>query len=71
MFVEPTSALDPESIQLVEKTLKTKTCIWITHDPKQQERVGTQSLTLAKSNGSTPNESINQSDDNDTISIQM
>ncbi|CEG76012.1 hypothetical protein RMATCC62417_10973 [Rhizopus microsporus] len=68
---EPTSALDPESIQLVEKTLKTKTCIWITHDPKQQERVGTHSLTLAKSNGSTPNGSTDQSDDNDTISIQM
>ncbi|KAI9299909.1 P-loop containing nucleoside triphosphate hydrolase protein, partial [Cunninghamella echinulata] len=43
---EPTSALDPESTLLVEKTLKTRTCIWITHSPEQQSRVATKSLTI-------------------------
>ncbi|KAG0168418.1 hypothetical protein DFQ28_010684 [Apophysomyces sp. BC1034] len=45
---EPTSALDPESTILVEKTLKARTCIWITHSPQQEERVATNTLTLAR-----------------------
>ncbi|KAL0091178.1 ATP-binding cassette transporter [Phycomyces blakesleeanus] len=43
---EPTSALDPESTLLVEESLKTRTCVWITHNPQQEERVATQSLVL-------------------------
>ncbi|KAI9488458.1 P-loop containing nucleoside triphosphate hydrolase protein [Zychaea mexicana] len=45
---EPTSALDPESCLLVEKTLKTKTCIWITHSAEQESRVATNTLTLKR-----------------------
>ncbi|KAG2220770.1 hypothetical protein INT45_012263 [Circinella minor] len=45
---EPTSALDPESTLLVEKTLKTKTCIWITHSSEQESRVATNTLTLKR-----------------------
>ncbi|KAL1927745.1 hypothetical protein VTP01DRAFT_3566 [Rhizomucor pusillus] len=45
---EPTSALDPESTLLVEKTLKSRTCIWITHSPEQAERVATHTLTLTR-----------------------
>ncbi|KAI8077746.1 P-loop containing nucleoside triphosphate hydrolase protein, partial [Halteromyces radiatus] len=41
---EPTSALDTDTIAKVEETLKTRTCIWITHDPGQQQRVGTSTL---------------------------
>ena len=63
MTSEPTSALDPESIELVEKTLKSRTCVWITHDPEQQERVATNSLTIGNSKASTPAESINSQDD--------
>ncbi|KAI8974729.1 ATP-binding cassette transporter [Pilobolus umbonatus] len=43
---EPTSALDAESIELVESTLKGHTCIWITHDSKQAERVATHTINL-------------------------
>ncbi|KAI9012093.1 P-loop containing nucleoside triphosphate hydrolase protein [Phycomyces nitens] len=43
---EPTSALDPESTLLVEQTLRTRTCVWITHNPQQEERVATKSLVL-------------------------
>ncbi|ORY98792.1 P-loop containing nucleoside triphosphate hydrolase protein [Syncephalastrum racemosum] len=45
---EPTSALDPESTLLVEKTLKTKTCVWITHSHEQEARVATSTLTLKR-----------------------
>lgn len=55
---EPTSALDPESVLLVENYLKSRTCIWITHDPRQQERVATHTLTLAKSHDFTSTDSI-------------
>lgn len=48
MQLEPTSALDPESTLLVEKTLKGRTCIWITHSPQQEERVATRSLVLPR-----------------------
>ncbi|KAJ1913816.1 hypothetical protein H4219_005051, partial [Mycoemilia scoparia] len=42
---EPTSALDPESTLRVERTLKGRnTCLWITHDPAQEQRVATKSL---------------------------
>ncbi|KAJ1652185.1 hypothetical protein IWQ61_007416 [Dispira simplex] len=43
---EPTSALDPQSTRLVEATLRDYTCLWITHDPHQAERVATQFLDL-------------------------
>ncbi|KAG1320524.1 hypothetical protein G6F62_011291 [Rhizopus arrhizus] len=69
---EPTSALDPESIELVERTLKNKTCIWITHDPKQQERVGSHTLTLSKPDQSSGSyESNSSSSDNDTVRLNM
>ncbi|KAG2233187.1 P-loop containing nucleoside triphosphate hydrolase protein [Thamnidium elegans] len=45
---EPTAALDPESTLLVEKTLKGRTCIWITHSPQQETRVATKSLVLPR-----------------------
>lgn len=48
IFIEPTSALDPESTLLVENTLKGRTCIWITHSPQQEERVATRSLVLPR-----------------------
>ncbi|CDH51950.1 atp-binding cassette transporter [Lichtheimia corymbifera JMRC:FSU:9682] len=57
---EPTSALDPESTLLVEKTLKTKTCIWITHSPEQEARVATNTLTLKRLYGS--NKSLDEDD---------
>ncbi|KAH6579421.1 hypothetical protein BASA60_003271 [Batrachochytrium salamandrivorans] len=47
---EPTSALDPETCRLVENTLTKHNCIWITHDPAQEERVATDSIFLASSN---------------------
>ncbi|KAJ1966944.1 hypothetical protein IWQ62_002150 [Dispira parvispora] len=43
---EPTSALDPQSTRLVEDTLRDYTCLWITHDPQQAERVATKYLDL-------------------------
>ncbi|KAJ8660807.1 hypothetical protein O0I10_003450 [Lichtheimia ornata] len=45
---EPTSALDPDSAEKVENDLKNYACIWITHDARQAERVGTGKLTLTK-----------------------
>lgn len=48
LLSEPTSALDPESTLLVEKTLKKRTCIWITHSPEQEARVATRTLTLQR-----------------------
>lgn len=47
-FLEPTSALDPDSAEKVENDLKNYACIWITHDARQAERVGTGKLTLTK-----------------------
>ncbi|KAJ2901094.1 hypothetical protein IWW38_000059 [Coemansia aciculifera] len=43
---EPTSALDPHSTQLVEDTLASRTCIWITHDETQERRIASRTLTL-------------------------
>ncbi|RKP05046.1 P-loop containing nucleoside triphosphate hydrolase protein, partial [Thamnocephalis sphaerospora] len=45
---EPTSALDPDTCRLVESTLMARrgSCIWVTHDPAQAERVATRVLTL-------------------------
>lgn len=48
ILLEPTAALDPESTLLVEKTLKGRTCIWITHSPQQETRVATKSLVLPR-----------------------
>jgi ATPase subunit of ABC transporter with duplicated ATPase domains len=68
---EPTSALDPESVELVEKYLKTRTCIWITHDPRQQERVATHTLTLTKYHESTFTDSIKDDDASSSTTIKM
>ncbi|KAJ2549948.1 hypothetical protein EV175_004252, partial [Coemansia sp. RSA 1933] len=43
---EPTSALDPESTLLVEETLTSRTCVWITHDDNQAKRIATNILEL-------------------------
>ncbi|KAJ3042499.1 hypothetical protein HDV00_007270 [Rhizophlyctis rosea] len=51
---EPTSALDPATAELVENTLKTRTCVWITHSPEQEKRIATQTITLRK--GGRPEE---------------
>ena len=54
--LEPTSALDPETVLAIEKyTLsllhqpesKVKAIIWITHSEEQGQRVGTRFITLA------------------------
>ncbi|KNE62881.1 hypothetical protein AMAG_08059 [Allomyces macrogynus ATCC 38327] len=44
---EPTSALDATSTQRVEDTLRTRSCIWITHSKEQAARVGACALDLA------------------------
>jgi ABC-type iron transport system FetAB ATPase subunit len=44
---EPTSALDPQATSAVEQSLLAYTCVWVTHDIQQAERVGTQRLELA------------------------
>ncbi|KAJ1799127.1 hypothetical protein LPJ59_002046 [Coemansia sp. RSA 2399] len=43
---EPTSALDPESTLMVEDTLASRTCIWITHDDSQAKRIASRVLEL-------------------------
>ncbi|KAJ2472165.1 hypothetical protein EV174_005863, partial [Coemansia sp. RSA 2320] len=43
---EPTSALDPHTTQLVEDTLATRTCLWITHSEAQERRVATRTLSM-------------------------
>ncbi|KAJ2417722.1 hypothetical protein GGF41_005329 [Coemansia sp. RSA 2531] len=43
---EPTSALDPHATQLVEETLASRACIWITHDEAQERRIASRTLTL-------------------------
>ena len=54
--LEPTSALDPETVLAVERyTLsllhkpesKVKAIVWITHSEEQGQRVGTRFITLA------------------------
>ena len=44
---EPTANLDPASVERVEATLADRTCIWVTHDPAQADRVGSRQLELA------------------------
>lgn len=43
---EPTAALDPDSTCAVEEALGDQTCIWVTHDSQQAERVADTSLFL-------------------------
>lgn len=43
---EPTAALDPDSTRAVEEALNDRTCIWVTHDSGQAERVANTSLFL-------------------------
>lgn len=64
--LEPTSALDPESTLLVEKSLQGRTCIWITHSPQQEERIATRTLNLPRLNYD-PKENNEQED----VSIAM
>ncbi|KAI8872804.1 P-loop containing nucleoside triphosphate hydrolase protein [Ramicandelaber brevisporus] len=49
---EPTSALDHETCLLVETTLRNLTCIWISHDQAQVQRVATAKLQF-EGNGQT------------------
>ena len=48
LSLEPTSALDPQTADLVEKSLLSNPCIkiWVTHNPAQEQRVATESLHL-------------------------
>ncbi|ORZ25642.1 hypothetical protein BCR42DRAFT_400597 [Absidia repens] len=64
--VEPTSALDPESTLLVEATLKTRTCIWITHNPQQEARVATKSLVIPRYYAGNEQDSATNDSDNAT-----
>jgi putative ABC transport system ATP-binding protein len=43
---EPTANLDPASVERVEATLADRTCVWVTHDPAQADRVGSRHLEL-------------------------
>lgn len=72
-MTEPTSALDPESVGLVEEYLKSKTCIWITHDPRQQERVATHTLTLRRhhSNSFTSDDYDDEDASSSATTIEM
>ncbi|ORX85297.1 ATP-binding cassette transporter [Basidiobolus meristosporus CBS 931.73] len=47
---EPTSALDPSTCLAVEKTLAQYTCLWITHNPEQEKRIATKTLTFSGDN---------------------
>ncbi|CAG8637448.1 425_t:CDS:2 [Racocetra persica] len=55
---EPTSALDPTTCLLVEETLKKYTCIWVTHNMEQENRVATHRLVLSP----YVNEDVNESE---------
>lgn len=39
--LEPTSALDEDSCEKVEKTLGQLNCLWVTHNPQQAHRINT------------------------------
>ncbi len=43
---EPTASLDPDTVAVVEATLRGRTTIWVTHDPIQTERVATHVVEL-------------------------
>ena len=43
---EPTANLDPVSVERVEATLSQRTCVWVTHDPRQADRVASRHLEL-------------------------
>ena len=43
---EPTSALDEEAMRAAEGLLRERTCVWVTHDPAQAERVADATLWL-------------------------
>ncbi|KAI9275445.1 P-loop containing nucleoside triphosphate hydrolase protein [Phascolomyces articulosus] len=60
---EPTSALDPDSAEKVEQSLKQFSCIWITHDSRQANRVGTRQIHLTRSHPPTPADSDNEDED--------
>ncbi|KAI8377782.1 P-loop containing nucleoside triphosphate hydrolase protein [Radiomyces spectabilis] len=66
---EPTSALDPESTLLVEETLKSRTCIWITHSNEQESRVATKSLVLNRQTASS--ESVKDDDVSGTTATEI
>ncbi|CAJ0745178.1 13985_t:CDS:2 [Entrophospora sp. SA101] len=57
---EPTSALDQNSCLLVEETLKNHSCIWITHNPEQENRISSYKIVLK------PHEESNNDDSNNT-----
>ena len=43
---EPTAALDPDSVRIVEERLRGLSCVWVTHSLRQAERVADEILTL-------------------------
>lgn len=43
---EPTSALDPDSVRAFERTMRDRTCIWVTHSTEQAARVADAVLEL-------------------------
>jgi ABC-type iron transport system FetAB ATPase subunit len=43
---EPTASLDPTTVQAVEATLRQRTCILVTHDPAQADRLADIHLRL-------------------------
>lgn len=44
---EPTSSLDPVAVEQVEATLRRVTAVWVTHDARQAERIGSHTLALS------------------------
>jgi len=43
---EPTAALDPDATLAVEASLQNQSCIWVTHDKGQAQRIADQTLEL-------------------------
>nr|CAG8456394.1 14206_t:CDS:2 [Entrophospora candida] len=62
---EPTSALDQNSCLLVEETLKNHSCIWITHNPEQENRISSYKIVLK------PHEESNNDDSNNTDDLLL
>ena len=63
--------MDPDSAEKVEESLKEFACIWITHDSRQADRVGTRHITLTRSQPSTPTESEYENNQQLTMPDQL
>ncbi|KAF9366375.1 hypothetical protein BGX34_003654 [Mortierella sp. NVP85] len=55
--LEPTSALDEESCNMVENTLGEYNCIWITHNPPQAKRISTAGTLTMRGGDNSPSAS--------------